>query len=536
MNICFRADASLMIGSGHIMRCLALADVLRNNGAQCHFICRALPGHFGEKIEGKGHRLTLLTSGDDEPAAAKAPTHAHWLGSSWRVDAEQTAAALRDARPEWLVVDHYALDAVWERELRPHVVRIMAIDDLADRNHDADLLLDQNLGREERDYGDLVPQGCLLLIGPRYALLRPEFASLRDYSLTRRRNPSLRHIMISFGGVDAVNATGRVLTALQLTELPVECYLTVVMGAQSSSLDTVCEQATSSRWPCEVRVDVTAMAQLMAESDLAIGAAGSTSWERCCLGLPTLLIVAADNQLSTAHNLELAGGARLIGALDDIARNLPAKFASWTNPVSLAQMATAAANLCDGGGCARVLDRMALRGVSVAMESPLYRIRPISESDLEEVLRWRNHPDVSKHMFTQHTITPAEHKAWFDRNSQDRNRHMLVFEVDGRASGFVQFKTSGPKNTADWGFYIAPGAPPGTGRKLGQTALAYAFDTLRVRKLYGRALSSNGRSIAFHRALGFTEEGLPRDMHDDSYLHEAVVCFGLLAAKWYKAH
>lgn len=526
MNICFRTDASLVIGSGHVMRCLALASALRESGSRCHFVCSAHPGHLGAKIEAEGHRLTLLAatpnSGQFEE---RKPPHASWLGGDHDEDARHTIAALEGARPDWLIVDHYALDAAWETLLRPQVNRLMAMDDLADRSHKADLLLDQNLGRAAKDYDGLVPPDCVRLIGPSYALLRPEFAAARASSLSRRRVPRLRNIAIGMGGVDARNVTGRVLQALQTTELPRDCALTVLMGTHAPWLESVREQARRSRWPCEVHVNSANVAQIMANSDLAIGAAGGTTWERCCLGLPTILCVLADNQRNNADHVTAVGAAILMTD----ASELPALFASRIDERALLHMAEAATRLCDGNGCARVRDAL-LR--SDDANAGHFRVRPMLEDDLDEVLRWRNHPEVRRYMFTRHEITPAEHRAWFERSRRDSTNHLLVFEIDGRASGFVRFKQMEWEAAAEWGFYVRPGAPAGTGRKLGSAALAYAFDTLGFRELHGRALVTNQRSIAFHRRLGFAEHDMPGERGGVGEDGESTIGFRLRASEW----
>lgn len=316
-RIVFRTDASLQIGTGHVMRSLTLADALRVAGAQCHFICREHPGNLIAQIRQRGFAVNVLPAAAEEFSIAELAvgaqaSHAKWLGADWATDAAQTKVGIGATAVDWLIVDHYAIDARWEQALRPLCRKMMVIDDLADRQHDCDLLLDQNLGREVRDYTQLVPEGCAVLIGPHYALLRPEFAALREASLHRRAIPRFKHLLITMGGVDQNDATGKVLEALQDCPLPADLRITVVMGPHASWLERVQLLARQMRQPTEVKVNVDNMAQLMANSDLAIGAAGSTSWERCCLGLPSIICVLAENQQLIAHTLELAGAAKAV--------------------------------------------------------------------------------------------------------------------------------------------------------------------------------------------------------------------------------
>lgn len=357
-RVAFRTDASLQIGIGHVMRCLTLADALAAKGADCQFICRAHEGNLIEFIRGKGHVVHELPVSCAEDADANAPSpnasptvHAGWLGATQAQDAEACAPMLAALRPDWLVVDHYALDETWERAPAPHYARLMVIDDLADRPHACDLLLDQTYGRKEEDYRPHVPASCRLLCGAQYALLRPEFAALRPYSLQRRAQPSLRKLLITMGGVDKDNATGAVLEALRTCPLPTDCRIAVVMGATAPWLESVRAQAQAMPWDTQVLVGVSDMAQLMADSDLAIGAAGATSWERCCLGLPTVMFVLAENQRAVAQALEGSGAARLMMLGESATTQLERLLLSLiADPGRLALMSKCAARVVDGAG------------------------------------------------------------------------------------------------------------------------------------------------------------------------------------------
>jgi UDP-2,4-diacetamido-2,4,6-trideoxy-beta-L-altropyranose hydrolase len=354
--IVFRADASLDIGTGHVMRCLTLAAALREHGASCEFVCRAHAGNLIEFIREQGYVVHALPKAGTAAGSTAPLAHAEWLGASWESDAEQTCAALSGRRAAWLVVDHYALDRRWEAALRAYCDRLMVIDDLADRVHDCDLLLDQNLGRKRDDYQRLVPEASMILAGPAYTLLRPEFAEWRPYSLQRRESPALRHVLVTMGGVDKDNATGKTLTALARCDLPADCDITVVMGPHAPWLAEVKRQAAAMPFKTEVLVNVRDMERLMANSDVAIGAAGSTSWERCALGLPTLLIVLAANQEVVARALQQFGAAKVLSEPDRIVPDLPVALARLKQSDSLKDMAAAAASIIDGRGVQRVLE------------------------------------------------------------------------------------------------------------------------------------------------------------------------------------
>ena len=297
--------------------------------------------------------LPTGTGGDGSTA------HAAWLGASVREDIEACLPLLHDWSPDWLLVDHYALDASWEAAIRSYCRRLMVIDDLADRDHMADLLLDQNLGRHGEDYAGRLPAHCRLLVGCEFALLRPEFERWRVVSLERARTLPVAHLLINLGGVDKDNLTQRVLRLLPAAPLAGDCRITVVMGRTAPWVEPVRSQAAELPWPCEVLVNVRDMARLLASADLIIGAAGSSSWERCALGLPSLLLVAADNQRQASQAMEQAGIARVVWPSPsfetDLLRHLDELLSDARSRQALSLKA---AGLCDGLGAGRVIDAM----------------------------------------------------------------------------------------------------------------------------------------------------------------------------------
>ncbi len=357
MKIAFRTDASIQIGTGHVMRCLTLATKLQQQGHDCRFICREHLGHLTEFITDKGFAVDLLPPPAYDTAiyALNWNAHAPWLGVSWQQDAEQTENLLKEQAVDWLIVDHYALDANWEQRLSAVTRQIMVIDDLADRDHQCHLLLDQTYGRNKEDYKTRVPEYCQVLCGSQFALLRPEFAQWREYSLLRRQKPELKQLLVNMGGVDKDNVTGQVLAALHESELPLDCRIVVVMGATAPSLEQVKLQADTLSWHTEVKVGVNNMAQLMADSDLAIGAAGATSWERCCLGLPSIMIILAENQQKIAFQLAESRAAVIMQATFKNSDLTNLIHTAQMNQTTLIQNAQA---ICDGQGVQRVTERL----------------------------------------------------------------------------------------------------------------------------------------------------------------------------------
>ena len=344
-------DASTEIGTGHVMRCLTLADALSERGMACHFLSRDLPGNLFYKVMERGHVLHRLAAPEGVPRFdPDGPPHAGWLGLDWRDDAADCAPILAALAPDWLVMDHYALESRWQKAVLPTGCKLFVIDDLADRQHVADILLDQNLGREVADYDRLVPANCTRLIGPRFALLRPEFAARRAESLARRADGALRRLLVSMGGVDRDNATGAVLEALARLDLPGGMEVTVILGRAAPWLDAVQEMAAKMPFACRVLVDRTDMADLLADADLAIGAAGSSTWERCCLGVPTLVLSIAQNQEGIAMALAHDGSAYFLGSVNSPTwrRRLSWFFESKQKNEFIASMSKKCASLCNG--------------------------------------------------------------------------------------------------------------------------------------------------------------------------------------------
>ncbi|MFO7812816.1 MAG: UDP-2,4-diacetamido-2,4,6-trideoxy-beta-L-altropyranose hydrolase [Pelovirga sp.] len=320
LSVAIRTDASAEIGSGHLMRCLTLASELAKAGMHITFLCYKLAEHLTDQIQAAGLQLALLS----EP---------------WPVDLPNGGADL-------LIIDHYGADRDWQQVMRQQAKKIMVIDDLADRYHDCDLLLNQNLHAAETRYREKVPENCTLLLGSRYTLLRPEFYHLRPDTHTRS---SLKRLLLCFGGSDPRQLTEHILREL------VDCpwAIDVVLGAaspQQGAIESLCFKH-QGRWT--LHIQTAAMATLIAHADLAIGAGGSSHWERCLLGLPALVVTVADNQRESTRLLHERGACWWLGDVDSLPpgaiRNAVNQLAH--NPQRLEQMSRVAAGVVpqDGG-------------------------------------------------------------------------------------------------------------------------------------------------------------------------------------------
>lgn len=307
MQIVFRTDASLAIGNGHVMRCLSLAQVLRAQGATCSFVCAQEAGHLNALLKNQGFEVwpLELQERDTRP-------HAETLFPHWRLDAQATQQAIGERCVDWLVVDHYGLDQQWEATLSPGVARLMVIDDLANRPHQCDLLLDANPGRQAAHYASIVPAHCTVLAGPRYALIRNEIRQARLASPTTHESRTALRILLMMGGVDQNNITSQVLSALDALDSKAMLEIQVVVGPFAPWVNQLTEISRQMHWPTRVLQNPDNFVELMCTHDIAIGAAGTSALERCCLGLPSVNFVLAPNQRLSAFALKAAEAAHLV--------------------------------------------------------------------------------------------------------------------------------------------------------------------------------------------------------------------------------
>jgi UDP-2,4-diacetamido-2,4,6-trideoxy-beta-L-altropyranose hydrolase len=336
MKIVFRVDASLKMGIGHLIRCLTLANELNQQNHEIYFVCRELFGNLISKID---YPVLVLPRDDNFQSNS---LYLNWLGSSQEQDAKQTIRVI-PPNLDLIIVDSYALNEIWQKKMREYTKKIMVIDDLVNRKFECDILLNQNLGTSVEDYYQKIPKSCELLLGSEYALLRPEFAKLRDKALLKRKKTKkIKNILVSMGGFDLKNKTYEILQ-----DISDNLNIVVVLGS-SSPHNKMIKSYAKNKENVMVFIDTDNISELMYDADLAIGAGGSTSWERCCLGLPTLLYVLAENQRKIAENLEQLGAVKIV---DDFKLNLQ----NILNNLDFWQfMSHNAQAICDGMGVKRI--------------------------------------------------------------------------------------------------------------------------------------------------------------------------------------
>lgn len=355
MKIAFRVDASTQMGAGHLMRCRTLALALRKRGHDIRFVCRPLQGHLMSLLIEDGFSVQSLPPIAHEFNSLD--SHQNWLGVTPDQDAEDTSRVLRGWQADWLLVDHYGLGRAWELSLRSHVQRILVIDDLANRHHDCDVLLDQNLveGRAQA-YASLLPDRCSVRLGPPFALVRPEFMAQRAASLARRNPPKRARLLIFMGGSDPDDDTRTVLEGVQRARRH-WAHVDVVVGAGYPAL-TELRPIAEAQPQVQLHVQTPHMATIMAMADLAVTAGGTVSWEKCVLGLPSLVAITGDNQAPIAHSLHRAHAQITLGVASTLSVRDYAAALDTIELAELAHMSAQASAVCDGRGVERIISVM----------------------------------------------------------------------------------------------------------------------------------------------------------------------------------
>jgi len=341
MDIVSRTDASVNIGTGHVVRCLTLADEIRQEGPDISFICCEGPGNLISYIENRGYKVHRLPGEID-------------IETDRRLTKE--ILSKYEIKPDWLIIDHYGIDISYEFSLRENVKMIMVIDDLANREHDCDLLLDQNYSKNDNRYNGLVPENCIQLLGPEYALLRPQFQ--RERGNLKKRDSGINRILIFMGGADSKNITSKALRAIHTLSRS-DIVIDVVIGNLNPHHDEI-KILTSKMLNTSCHHNVENMAELILTADLCIGAGGTTTWERCCVGLPTITIILAENQKDISESLDKEGAIINLGWYYNVTENNIKEIIEGLidNPQKMVSMSDKSRRLVDGKGVNRVCDAM----------------------------------------------------------------------------------------------------------------------------------------------------------------------------------
>lgn len=503
MNIFFRVDSSSLIGTGHIMRCLTVAKALKILSHQIFFITRLHSGHVAPLIRENGFEALCLEGSQSENNIGLSQTpknYAHWLGVTQGKDAEETISFIKqlNGTVALLIVDHYAIDSKWERLLYPFVEKLCVVDDLASRQHYCDLLLDQTFNRKESDYNGLLQHNCELFLGAEYSLLRPEFSQCRSAVSVDNAKKKLKKIFIFLGNPYSELLLCKILKALQATGL--ELIIDLVIGNKLYGHNNLLKVIDSISLTCNLCFYLKNIEELMSQADLAIGAGGITVWERCCLGLPSLVIKTAENQTDNIHALLKVGAIEYLGDNDSfqeekLTRSIK-KFAEHLDLLS--EMSHLSAGVCDGYGVGRLMMEIFQEKTT---DEHRVRLRPVTLKDKELTYAWQIDPSTRRYFRNTQLPSYEEHIIWFDKQYRDPNRLFYIIQYNRQSVGVLRLdKIICKQPIYEVSILIDPGYK---NRGIAKCAILLARKLLYFAILKAKVSVENKASHALFKSAGF---------------------------------
>jgi UDP-2,4-diacetamido-2,4,6-trideoxy-beta-L-altropyranose hydrolase len=493
MRVAIRVDGSNQLGWGHVVRCLALGETLKARGSQVEWLTSELPHELSGWLTARGIAARFSTTKSLDGRL------------DWRADAESTRAIVGadGFHADWLIVDHYGLDHRWESAVAHGANRVLAVDDLANRPHACVALLDQTPGRGAADYDGLAPAGCRLLMGPQWALLRPQFAARRQTALEFRcRLSEVTRILVNLGGTDVRGLLQPVLRGIARSG--VAAVADVLIGSDQPDLAGSLRKWAGEGIEVNVLANVGDVAAVMARAHLAVGAAGTSALERCALGLPTLLILIAENQRSNAMALDACGAARYIGDWQDVtAEKIAAELTQLAGDLrALQSMAAVSGSVCDGRGVDRV--HLVLSGAAPAAEGGEVTLRLAGPEDEQLMHRWQSHPSTRLYARNRGVPTPSEHHEWLARMLANPEVLLMLIEQDGVPAGVLRLDPPDDRGEHEVSILVAPDSAR---RGIAAAALGLADRLVPGWTLRAEVLPGNEASLRLFSRAGYERVG-----------------------------
>lgn len=523
--ILFRLDASEVIGTGHLMRCVALASAFKLRGMHSVFVCRDLNKKFVTYLEKLGFD-SFQNGYNTDLQVEEECLSSSWTDQMQKLDASDTINILKKLESEFglpfvLIVDHYSLNAVWEKTVTERYdLPICAIDDL-DREHQCSYILDTTFGKTKANYQNKIPRHCETMIGSKYSMLRPEFAVLRESSLRRRDqtyvdSSSVKDLVIAFGGADHDNITSRLLSAIEVLPKKFDFNVHVLIGAAYGHKDQLITQIETSRFTTELHHNITDVASLFAKADICIGASGSSTWERCCLGLPTVNLVIAENQKQIA---EILGNSRML-----VNATLPKgdfsedNYRDWNDKYLIPLLSQSSfredisvnmRKATDGFGLLHIISVLVKKFVL----NHDVELTHASGDDAQLVYQWQSFPEMRKYSINKTVPTWDNHLKWYANKLREPNSDFYIAKVNGLKVGVVRLdefsakqELGDPKYANDTCKLISIlTGPEFQGMKLGKRALIELQKRHTKEILVARVFQENTASVALFRSVGFKQ-------------------------------
>ncbi len=497
LKIAIRVDANNLIGGGHFMRCLSLAKEMQERKHKILLISSSLPVKMRQiltklglsyKIIGFSHKRKKIQENQYNDK------YKNWLSIPKHLDARETIKVLLRFKPDWIILDNYALDFEWTDEVRKCLVStfFLAIDDLDNRSLGAEFILDQtSLFKRKRKYKSLT-----VLEGPSFSLLAKNYREMREKSISERKKrlekkdmPKIFSILICIGMYDTKEILPNLLKATAIVK---NVRIDIAMSSDSQTVTEV-KELTKTYTNVALHLDEFDISFLMLNADLCIGASGMSTWERCCLGLPSLTIEIASNQRKVIRDLKRVGAVQAITVTQ--ARNKNYLFNTVSKlinfPEKLKRMSTISKDLCDGLGTKRVMDFLEAK------------LRPVQITDSDLLLKWRNNSFVRKMSFDHKIISKQEHTKWIT-NTQDPSKGIWLIYSEGNVEIGHCNCVFLSEDTVYWSFYLDQGKfSRGTGKRMLAFFLKELFHQKRVNKVKAKVLNSNQKSKEIHKHFGF---------------------------------
>jgi UDP-2,4-diacetamido-2,4,6-trideoxy-beta-L-altropyranose hydrolase len=494
MNIIIRTDASNMIGTGHVMRCLTLAEQLMKANAQTKitFISRDFPGNLSELIKSKGFDVKLLEFSEEgkRQYAAMLPNddYAKWLGVKSKQDAQEVLDVITilnlNTKIDLLIIDHYALDLKWERLLRPKVEKIMVIDDLANREHDCDIILDHNFYLDlETRYDKLVPKSCKKLLGPKHALINPKLKYAKENRARAGKGNSLdqiENVLVFLGGADPKNFTDKALEKALSSQQLKNCLFNVVLG-KNNPHKLELKQKYAQYDNVIFHVQPSYYYELLEKADLAIGAGGVSQLERCYIELPSIVISVADNQVGICSDMIKANLLFDFNKLDLLIKSKNVEELS----------------------CMPLVVQDIIKNVN---NSTSFRLRPVAMSDAKNIYQWRTDPKILSFCFSKDNFSWESHLKWLASKINSRSCVFLILESGDNQLGIIRFDLL-DKKSAKVSIFLNPlYLGQGLGSVLLKRGMSYFFENNNnVDKVIAEILDNNIISRKLFQKSGFKE-------------------------------
>ena len=488
MKVAIRVDSSEQIGSGHFMRCLTIANALDQINCKCYFISRYLPENFILTLRKTNHSFVKLPN-IKKSTPSNELRHSNWLGVSQEEDALQTIEAIKKENIDWMIVDHYALDINWEIFLRNNVKNIMVIDDLMDRKHSANLLLDSNLRDDDlNSYRALVNEDCDLLLGPKFVPLREEFS----VEAIENKN-KLLNIFIFFGAYDTNNYTELMIDFLY--KINKEFNVDVVIGKGNVNTENIRNKCMT--YGMNLHIQTNSIAKIMQKSSIGIGAGGITVWERCSMQLPSFCIPVAFNQedqLKQAEKKGLLYVSKCFNKKDSILMDELSNFIRNKNLHKTIQEQ-----------CSRMVDSRGAYRIVNKLKNPFIEIKEAKKSDMMDMFKWINDKSIRTASLNESKIELADHKKWFRKILDSKKNKLLVGYFNNERIGVVRFDSKS-ESEVEISIYLVPNID--TAKGMGLHLLLKSEDWLmynmsKIKTITGYVKNSNRKSIKMFKNAGY---------------------------------